>query len=82
MTLTARVHNGQLVLSEPTDLPDGEVVEIAILRSAEKAGDDGMDAEEVAALEKALEESERQFAAGEEQDFFETIAELRSGSET
>jgi hypothetical protein len=25
-TLRARVHNGRLVLDEPTDLPEGEVV--------------------------------------------------------
>jgi hypothetical protein len=41
---------------------------------------DGMDAAELAALEEALDESERQFAAGEGQDFFESIADLRARS--
>ena len=29
--LKARVHNGRLVLDEPTDLPEGEVVELVPL---------------------------------------------------
>ena len=39
-----------------------------------------MDAEETAALEEALDESERQFAAGEGQDFFASVAGLRARS--
>ena len=78
MTLTARVENGRLILDEPTDLAEGEVVEVVILRPAERAGDDGMDEEELAALEEALEESEREFAEGKGEDIFKTIAELRA----
>jgi hypothetical protein len=32
--LKAHVHNGRLVLDEPTDLPDGEVVELVPLDDA------------------------------------------------
>jgi polyhydroxyalkanoate synthesis regulator phasin len=44
------------------------------------AANDEMDAEELAALEEALDESERQFAAGEGREFFSAIAELRAQS--
>ncbi len=44
------------------------------------AANDDMDAEELAALEEALDESERQFAAGESREFFSAIAELRAQS--
>lgn len=44
------------------------------------AANDAMEPEEMAALEEALDESERQFAAGEGRDFFTAIAELRARS--
>jgi hypothetical protein len=34
-TLRAHVHNGRLVLDEPTDLPEGEVVELVPVTEAE-----------------------------------------------
>lgn len=50
-----------------------------LLDSTTPANDE-MDAEELAALEEALDESERQFAAGEGREFFSAIAELRAQS--
>jgi hypothetical protein len=44
------------------------------------AANDAMEPEELAALEEALDDSERQFAAGEGHDFFTAIAELRARS--
>lgn len=44
------------------------------------AANDEMDGEELAALEEALDESERQFAAGEGREFFSAIAALRASS--
>jgi len=45
--LKARVHNGRLVLDEPTELPEGEIVEL-VPRDA--ALDDEFDDEERAQL--------------------------------
>jgi len=56
--LKAQVRNGRLVLDEPTDLPDGEVVELW----PAPLGDDEMDDEERAALNAELEASEREYA--------------------
>lgn len=41
---------------------------------------DGADAEELETLEAALDESDRQFSAGEGREFFTAIAELRARS--
>lgn len=58
--LKARVHKGRLVLDEPTDLPEGEVVYLL-----PAGGDDEMDDAERAALHASLDESIRQMKAGE-----------------
>ncbi|HWL89110.1 MAG TPA: hypothetical protein VNO21_25080 [Polyangiaceae bacterium] len=67
--LKAQVHNGRLVLDEPTDLPEGEVVELWPARAGE-------DDEERAALNAELEASEREYAEGlvvSEEEFWETL---------
>ncbi|WP_394836210.1 hypothetical protein LVJ94_04790 [Pendulispora rubella] len=56
--LKAQVRNGRLVLDEPTDLPEGEVVE---LWPAYIDGDE-MDDEERVALNAELEAAEREYA--------------------
>jgi hypothetical protein len=56
--LKAHVHNGRLVLDEPTDLPEGTEVRLSI------ADDDEMDDEERAQLHAALEKSMAQAKAG------------------
>ncbi len=76
-SLKARVHNGRLVLDEPTDLPEGEVVELVPLESA-VALDDEYDPEERAQLRQALDESIEQMKAGETIDAAEALAELRA----
>ncbi len=51
--LRARVHNGRLVMAEPTDLPEGTVLEFV----ADDEGDDLGDAERTAlhaAIERAM----------------------------
>ena len=50
--LKAKVHNGRLVLDEPTDLPEGEVVYLQPVGAA----DEGFDDEEREALYQALDE--------------------------
>ena len=44
------------------------------------AANDAMEPEDLAALEEALDESERQFASGEGREFLTAIAELRARS--
>lgn len=44
--LRAQVFHGRLVLSEPTDLPEGEVVDLLPLDEVFTGGGDSLDAEE------------------------------------
>ena len=68
MPLRARVKNGRLLLDEPTDLPDGTEVNLAVL-----------DDEDRARLHSALRASEEEFKAGKGIPAAEVIAELRRG---
>lgn len=61
--LKARVHNGRLVLDEPTDLPEGEVVELVPVAEAE-----AFDDEQRQALYQALDEGIAAARAGEHLD--------------
>ena len=67
------------LLEEAMRLPADERGLLA-RRLLESVRDAGMDPDELAELEAALEESERQFTAGEGRDFFEAIAEARARS--
>jgi hypothetical protein len=58
--MKARVHNGRLVMDEPTDLPEGTEVDVEIVDSE---GWD-MDPAELAELQKVLDESEADIKAG------------------
>ena len=70
--LKAHVHNGRLVLDEPTDLPEGEVVYLQRV-DVDEMGDD-----ERARLHEALRESIDQMKSGETLDAAEALAELRA----
>jgi hypothetical protein len=70
MPLRARVKNGRLLLDEPTDLPDGTEVDLAVV-------DDDLDDADRAALHAALEASEEEFSAGKGIPAAEVIAGLR-----
>jgi hypothetical protein len=70
--LRARVRNGRLVLDEPTDLPEGEEVELVL------ADADDMDDDERAALHESIRESIEQMERGELIDANEALAELRA----
>ena len=50
--LKAHVHNGRLLLDEPTDLPDGEVVYLQLVEGLVADGVDDLDDEERAALHR------------------------------
>lgn len=60
--LRAHVHNGQIVLDEPVELPEGVAVEVLL------PDHDDLTAEERAELEAALDESAAQFTRGESED--------------
>jgi len=72
-TLKAVVRNGRLTLDEPTDLPEGEVVELAPIDPFEHMPD-----EERERLHAALDESKKQLDAGKGLSPDAVLRELRS----
>jgi predicted transcriptional regulator len=75
LSLKANVRNGRLVLDEPTELPEGAVVDLVAI-----GGDalDDLDEEERQALHAALEEGIAQDDAGDTVDADEVLARLRA----
>jgi hypothetical protein len=67
MSLTARVQNGRLVLDEPTDLPEGEVVELEIV-SDDWANEDSWSPAARKRLETALSRGSADVASGRTAD--------------
>jgi hypothetical protein len=74
--LKAYVHNGRLVLDEPTDLPEGEVMYLQPADAITSDADDDFDDEERARLFQALDEGIAQARAGQCVDAEGFIAEL------
>jgi hypothetical protein len=72
MTLKARVQRGRLLVDEPTDLPDGTELQLLPLDPG-----DWLDAEDRAALHKALLESNEDVGAGRLVDADEVLRQLR-----
>lgn len=72
MTLRARVKNGRLVVDEPTDLPEGAEVELAVL------GDD-LDHEDRERLHSALDAADDELRAGKGLPGEPILAALRRG---
>jgi hypothetical protein len=73
MTLKARVHNGRLVVDQPTDLPEGTEVDLLPLDPG-----DWLDPESRAALHQALAESKTDLQDGRLIDAEEVLRELRA----
>jgi hypothetical protein len=73
MILKARVHNGQFVLDEPTELPEGTEVNLLPLDPG-----DGLDTEDRAALHSAIAASQKDLAGGRLVDAEEVLRDLRS----
>ena len=69
--LKARVKDGRLVLDEPTDLPEGAEVDVAVL------GDD-LDADERAELHASLDRALADSDAGRGVDAVTYLAEYRA----
>jgi hypothetical protein len=69
--LKAHIRRGQVVVDEPTELPEGEEVQVVF-------GGDEMDESERAALDAALDESEAEAARGELMSLEHFWAEFRA----
>lgn len=76
--LKAHVRNGRLVLDEPTDLPEGEVVELVLFNDMLASGGDDLDDEERAALQDDIEASFAEEEAGQLIDLADAIEDLRT----
>ncbi len=72
--LKARVRNGRLLVDEPTELPEGTVVDLVAVDDDQ----DDLDEEERAALHAALVEGLAQDDAGDTVDADDVIAHLRA----
>jgi hypothetical protein len=68
----ARVQNGRLVIDEPTDLPEGTVLDLVV----DDEGDDLTD-EERAALHAAIERSVEDAKAGRVRPAADVVRDLR-----
>ncbi len=76
--LKAHVKGGRLLLDEPTELPDGEEVELVPLDEVLASGGDYLGDEERERLHESLRESIRQLKAGQMVDAATALAELRA----
>jgi hypothetical protein len=76
--IRARVENGRLIVDEPTDLPDGELIDLVPLDEVLARGGDYLDDEERERLHRSLRESIEQMKAGQTIDADEALAELEA----
>ncbi len=74
--LKAHVHNGRLVLDEPTDLPEGEVIYLRLADASIGEGEDDFDDEARRALDAALDEGIAAARAGDHVDAEDFVSEL------
>lgn len=70
--MKAHVVNGQIILDEPVELPEGAVAEVRLL------DDDEESPEERAEIEAAIDEGLADVDAGNVMDFDDYIASLRA----
>jgi hypothetical protein len=75
----AHVKGGRIVLDEPTDLPEGEVVYVALVDGIVSDARDDLDDRERAALHRDLDASIAEADGGATEDFAHVLAELRRG---
>jgi hypothetical protein len=74
--LKAHVTGGRLVLDEPTDLPEGEDVELVPLDEVLASGGDYLDPEERQRLEQSIDRGLEDVRAGRTVDAEQVIAKL------
>ena len=78
--LKVRVENGRIKLDEPTDLPEGKLLELVPLDEVFLGGGDDLDDAERAALDESIREGIEDMEAGRTIDAKTAIAQLRSQS--
>ena len=76
--LKAHVHNGRLVLDEPTDLPEGEVIELLPVDDVLASGRDYLDAEERERLHDSIERGFEDVKASRTVEASKVIERLRA----
>jgi hypothetical protein len=76
--LRARVRNGRLVLNEPTDLPEGEEVELVRADADDDDMDDDLSEDERKQLDESIAVSFEQAKNGQLIDGDEVLAKLRA----
>jgi hypothetical protein len=76
--LKAHVRKGRLVLDEPTDLPEGEVVELVPVDDVLASGGDYLDDEERERLHASIERGLEDLKAGRTVDARQVIERLRA----
>jgi hypothetical protein len=74
--IKAHVRNGRILVDEPTNLPDGEVIELVPLDEVLARGGDYLDHDERERLHESLRESIEQMKAGQTIDADAALAEL------
>ncbi|HEU4577496.1 MAG TPA: hypothetical protein VFS67_04525 [Polyangiaceae bacterium] len=68
-------------MREPTDLPEGKLVELVPVDELLARGGDELDDEERAALHRSIEEGFEEFEKGDVEDAFEFLRRLKSARE-
>jgi hypothetical protein len=76
--LKAQVKNGRLVLDEPTDLPEGEVVELVPVDEVLASGGDYLDNEERERLHASIQRGIADVKAGRTVEAAQAISKLRA----
>lgn len=76
--LKAHVRGGRLVLDEPTDLPEGEAIELVPLDEVLAGGGDYLDEEERQRLHQSIERGLEDVRAGRTVEAEQVIAALRT----
>jgi hypothetical protein len=76
--LRARVRHGRLVLDEPTDLPEGEEVDLLPVDEILRAGGNYLDDADRARLHESLKRGLDDVSAGRTSDAGEVIKKLRA----
>ena len=76
--LKAQVKNGRLVLDEPTDLPEGEVVELIPVDEVLANGGDYLDDEERERLHQSIQRGLKDVRAGRTVEAHQVIEKLRA----
>ena len=75
---SAQVRGGRLTLDEPTDLPEGALLELVSTDDILSNGGDLLDAEERAELHRELDAAIAEGEAGETIDLADALADLKA----